>query len=328
MVSPSFSSSAELRFISSLSPSEQSPRLQSSHTWKSVFRFPNSSNKKLPQATSSLTLDSQIHPASPYGGSHSTPAAPVPSLTPASCTFDQRSSYNSSNTQSSDSNTGIPSRGRHVSSPHRNHSHVPYQHTLLPTEGLAVASTPGRAQPHTKLEKQRITLSKSTGSPRGKDTTGRVLPSSSPHAPALPPSRSRNVIPLSPKAMSASASRFIRRVASAPNAKGLFASNSRSPAMTKNGFLAPGEVIPPVPPLASSSEKGADSLETSSSSSSKGLNGLLAPPVTTPPLPGSDQSISLLESPTKVAFRRTYSSNSIKVRQVIIIVTDLFHYFI
>jgi protein-serine/threonine kinase len=106
----------------------------------------------------------------------------------------------------------------------------------------------------------------------------------------------------------------------------LFASNSRSPAMTKNGFLAPGQAIPPVPPLAPSSEKGADSLETLSSSSSKGINGLLAPPATAPVLSVRDQSVSTHESPSKVAFRRTYSSNSIKVRQVIIIVNYSFHY--
>ncbi|XP_006460178.1 hypothetical protein AGABI2DRAFT_68563 [Agaricus bisporus var. bisporus H97] len=117
--------------------------------------------------------------------------------------------------------------------------------------------------------------------------------------------------------MSASASRFIRRVASAPNAKGLFSLNARLPATTKNGFLAPGEAIPPVPPLAASSEKGTDSLETLSSSSSKGINSLLAPPPTAPALSLQDRSTGMPESPSKAAFRRTYSSNSIKVRQVV-----------
>ncbi|KAF9452051.1 Pkinase-domain-containing protein [Macrolepiota fuliginosa MF-IS2] len=117
--------------------------------------------------------------------------------------------------------------------------------------------------------------------------------------------------------MGASASRFIRRVASAPNAKGLFFSSSRSSATTKNGFLAPADVIPPVPSLApSSSEKGTDSLETLSSSSSKGLNGMLAPPATAPVLSVKDRPNGKNESPGKVAFKRTYSSNSIKVREV------------
>lgn len=116
--------------------------------------------------------------------------------------------------------------------------------------------------------------------------------------------------------MSASASRFIRRVASAPNAKGLFFAGSRSSATTKNGFLAPGDIIPPVPPLAPSSEKGTDSLETLSSSSSKGINGLLSPPATAPVLSVKDRPNGANETPGKVAFKRTYSSNSIKIREV------------
>ncbi|KAF7352929.1 AGC/RSK protein kinase [Mycena venus] len=133
---------------------------------------------------------------------------------------------------------------------------------------------------------------------------------------ALPPVQSTSRSgPLSPKAMGASATRFIRRVASAPNAKGLF-SGSKSSSTTKNGMLAPADPVPPLPNVMSSSmEQGTDSLETiSSGSSGRGRpmhqngrgNNLTTPRV----------SNGMLEGPGKVAFRRTYSSNSIKVRQV------------
>ncbi|KAF7331948.1 AGC/RSK protein kinase [Mycena kentingensis (nom. inval.)] len=127
-------------------------------------------------------------------------------------------------------------------------------------------------------------------------------------APALPHLPHHRPTPLSPKAMGASASRFIRRVASAPNAKGLFSSHRST---TRNGMLAPADPIPPLPNV-SSLEQGTDSLETLSSGSSRGRsqqgrgNTLVAPRV----------SNGMLEGPGKVAFRRTYSSNSIKVRQV------------
>lgn len=325
MTSPSFNSSTELGFLPSAHPTEshhQPLRTQSSHTWKSVFRFPNSSTKKLSSNASSLTLDTHLPPTPASGGVLGTPMTITPSLTPASFASDQRSSYNSSNTQSTDSNSAYPSRSRYTSSPQRVYvPTAPYQHPPLPSaEALSATGTLGRTRQHTKSEKQRIALSKSTGSPRGKGATGHPLQSSSSYAPQSTPSRSRTGIPLSPKAMGASASRFIRRVASAPNAKGLFFSNSRSSATTKNGFLAPEELIPPVPPLAPSSEKGTDSLETLSSSSSKGINGLLAPPATAPVLSVKDRPSGTNESPSKIAFRRTYSSNSIKVRQVNVII--------
>ena len=98
----------------------------------------------------------------------------------------------------------------------------------------------------------------------------------------------------SPKSVSATATRFIRRVASAPNAKGWFFSSSSaslSRSTRNNGFLSPADVpgldplqiqqqqqqlgqstkgtVPAVPPIPSSNtEKGPDSLETVSSSES------------------------------------------------------------
>ncbi|KAH8824730.1 Pkinase-domain-containing protein [Flagelloscypha sp. PMI_526] len=95
--------------------------------------------------------------------------------------------------------------------------------------------------------------------------------------------------PLSPKGMGASASRFLRRVASAPNAKGLFARGNGS-STVKNGMLAPGSIaVPPVPQSQSAS------LETT-----RIANGLS-------------------DGPGKQPFRRTYSSNSIKVSQVYLV---------
>ncbi|KAH7887924.1 Pkinase-domain-containing protein [Phlebopus sp. FC_14] len=114
--------------------------------------------------------------------------------------------------------------------------------------------------------------------------------------------------------MGASATRLIRRVASAPNAKHLFASSSRSAAPTRNGLLAPVEIVPPVPGAPSSSlEHGGDSLETLSSGSSRGRSTrhdrYLGAPKTR-------IANTTADGPGKVAFRRTYSSNSIKVRSV------------
>ncbi|KAF8138170.1 Pkinase-domain-containing protein [Boletus edulis] len=116
--------------------------------------------------------------------------------------------------------------------------------------------------------------------------------------------------------MGASATRFIRRVASAPNAKHLFLSGSRSAAPTKNGLLAPAEVIPSVPSGPSSiSEYGDDSLETisSGSSTSRSMKRERYPGHGTPKTRIANPAS---EGPGKVAFRRTYSSNSIKVRSV------------
>ncbi|KAJ3566017.1 hypothetical protein NP233_g7273 [Leucocoprinus birnbaumii] len=320
MASPSINASSDFAFLSSPPLPQDSHhssfRSQNSHTWKSVFRFPNGSSKKLSSNASSMASDTMPPPVSVPGGALNTSAA-IPSLTPASFASDQRSSYNSSTTQSTDSSPPN-SRSRYTSSPHRSFAPAPPHHnqSAPSTEALSSASALGRTRPHTKSEKQRIALSKSTGSPRGKGAPGHPLQSStSSSIPPSTPSRSRTGIP-SPKAMSASASRFIRRVASAPNAKGLFFANSRSSATTKNGFLAPGEIIPPVPPLAPSSEKGTDSLETLSSSSSKGVNALLSPPATAPVLSVKDRPNGTNETPGKLAFKRTYSSNSIKIREV------------
>lgn len=125
----------------------------------------------------------------------------------------------------------------------------------------------------------------------------------------------------------ASAAKFLRRVASAPNAKGILSSPAveHSP-IVKNGFLAPVQPVPPVP-VSPSGEQGTNSLETASSKSS-------APAAAALPQKSAggtrqhraltassvqkhrDAVNGLGEPPGRVAFRRTYSSNSIKVRSV------------
>ena len=135
-----------------------------------------------------------------------------------------------------------------------------------------------------------------------------------------------------------SATRFIRRVASAPNTKGLFAlGSSRSTSaitVTKNGLLSPG--IPPVPPKQGPQDQGHNSLETSSSGSSNhhtpaqnGSTGITRPKPTRANSAGAGLVLTSAKSkermagtnlghdaPGRVAFRRTYSSHSIKVRSV------------
>ena len=310
MASPSLNTPSDLGFL----PSPTSPQRAQSSSWKSVFRFPSASSKRIPSNATSLTFDTLSPPPLVPGRGTSIPATAIPTLSPASLISDPRSSYNSSTTQSTDSSPP-DSRSRFMSSPHRVFAPAIAQHNHpVPSVGaLSSTGSPANARPHIKSEKQRIALSKSTGSPRGKGTPVHPLQTSTSYIPSPTPLRSRAGIPLNPKAM---ASRFIRRVASAPNAKGLFFAGLRSPATTKNGFLAPGDTIPPVPPLSPSYEKGTDSLETLSSSSSRGVNGLLSPPATASVLSMKDRPNGAKESPGKVAFKRTYSSNSIKVREV------------
>ncbi|KAI0301787.1 kinase-like domain-containing protein [Multifurca ochricompacta] len=148
-------------------------------------------------------------------------------------------------------------------------------------------------------------------------TATTTVPSSYFPDPPLPTPGSR---PRASRSMSATASRLIRRVASAPNAKGLFSLGSRQSAIaTKNGLLAPSAIVPEVVPgggvLTSTptSGDGTSSIETISSASSSNR----APrTLSTPALPKVAENDSSVRGPGKAAFRRTYSSNSIKVKSV------------
>ncbi|KAJ3485356.1 hypothetical protein NLI96_g5022 [Meripilus lineatus] len=235
--------------------------------------------------------------------------SPIRTLTPGSImSTDQRSSYNSSNTLSSDSINGanrrlpmrVPSSPSYFSSiPGEVHPVADHEHDKA------------RSKSKSKSDKQR-NLGQSHKVPH---TANASQMSFNQQGPSTPSSRTG---PLSPKAISAGASRFIRRVASAPNAKGLFSlgSHRSSTISTKNGLLSPGDPLPPIP----HADQGADSLETVSSSSSRGqpprqarANSAVSTGKTKERLP---TSLSAPEGPGKVAFRRTYSNHSIKVKQV------------
>jgi protein-serine/threonine kinase len=84
--------------------------------------------------------------------------------------------------------------------------------------------------------------------------------------------------------------------------------------------LAPVESFPPIPSISSSLEQGNDSLDTISSESSRGYGNpqrRVSPPKTAPLPRDRERLKSAPALPDRgIAFRRTYSSNSIKVRQV------------
>lgn len=298
----------------------------SSPAWKSLLRLGNGSSRKLSTNGSAngshvLTLDTGAlasSPASPISGQQ------VVLTTPTSFVSGHRSSHtNSSNTQSTDSR-GDPQ------------AHTPHRNTSVPALSASVSSavttpsasasesvsaSPVRTRDTSKAEKQR-----GLGRSRNKAPKSAHPDSASPNFSTSPPP-SRGNGPLSPKAVGATATRFIRRVASAPNAKGLFSLGGRSTsvhgATTKNGLLAPAEAVPPLPVAggAGTSDQGTASIDTTSSTSSRGRP---ARPASAPRQPNSSKGLkakdrvtaNAIDGPGKVAFRRTYSSNSIKVRSV------------
>ncbi|KAF9263570.1 Pkinase-domain-containing protein [Marasmius fiardii PR-910] len=266
-------------------------------------------------------------------------------MTPVTPSWEQGSSYYSnSNSNSTASSTdsaggggsvGTPSQttpARSISSSRLNPVAGSGNRLLAQrsVDALNQVSPPPPQRQRTKSEKQRPSSARRVFSNTTKFNQPHPSPltvnpgfltadpsiSSFPQHPQSPSTSRPN--PLSPKFVSASASRFIRRVASAPNAKGLFSKSnqhhnhphlpqipSQQQATTKNGLLAAPDSLGMHPPLPSSME-GADSLETDSSgdygsSPRKGAGGKGK-------LPNSGIG--------KVAFRRTYSSNSIKIREV------------
>ncbi|KAG5637057.1 hypothetical protein H0H81_005969 [Sphagnurus paluster] len=310
MSSPSFHSTSNFdATVQQLFTPQPSPR-SSSNAWKSVFRLPNTSSKKISANSPQLAVDTSIAPNTTHTNTN-TPTV-TPSLTPSSYLSDQRSSYNSSNTQSSDSNVGRTP----FSAGAPNRSYPPYRQAPKSTDALSTGPSTTKSRTHSKSERQRMNLSRNPNAPRGKPLT--TNPSQTSFASPTTPSKSRGNGALSPRSMGASASRFIRRVASAPNAKGLFSLGTRSTSTTKNGMLAPADIVPPMPPLGSNSleHSGGDSLETMSSGSSRDPSSRSTTVVGSSPSTKARVSSGLAEGPGKIAFRRTYSSNSIKVRQV------------
>ncbi|EIM88225.1 Pkinase-domain-containing protein [Stereum hirsutum FP-91666 SS1] len=173
-----------------------------------------------------------------------------------------------------------------------------------------MAAPQPQSRTRTKSEKAGQTIKVQRDPPASASTSGFPRPA--------PATTSRSGGPLSPRSVGASATRFIRRVASAPNAKGLFNLKQGSASTTKNGFLAPSNAMTPVPggglPTTVASEAGNNSIETVSSTSSRG--GQAPRYLSTSALSKVSEGASSLQGPGKVAFRRTYSSNSIKVKSV------------
>ena len=279
-------STDNLRGIRSGSSTPTSP-------WKSMFRIGSQSSRKLPSngISSSFTLNTNL--------SSTTPSTPNQPLTPASLISpSQRDSSNSSDNSTDSNNEKVPATPP---------DHTPPSVLVSPSPD---ASFDAKHRSRSKSDKRRLTSREGHSPPA---TATATVPSS--YFP--PPSSGQR--PRPSRSMSATASRLIRRVASAPNAKGLFNLGSRqSSVATKNGLLAPAGTASAVPrggilTSHSASGDGTSSIETVSSASSSSR----APrAVSTPALPKVSENDSPVRGANKVAFRRTYSSNSIKVKTV------------
>ena len=189
--------------------------------WKSMFRIGSQSSRRLTSngISSSLTLDTSF--------SSQSLQTPNLILTPASLIPpSQRDSSNSSN-NSTDSNNE-----KALATPP---DHVASSILVSPSPD---ASFDAKHRSKSKSEKQHLMTRDPHGPPA---TTTATVPSS--YFPEPSPSSSQRA--RTSRSMGATASRLIRRVASAPNAKGLFNLGSRQSTMvTKNGLLAPAAMAP------------------------------------------------------------------------------------
>jgi protein-serine/threonine kinase len=295
--------------------------------WKSIFRIPSS--KKL-NGGNLLTVDDR--PLS-YSSSQTVESSlEVPQNTHRN-TSANRSSYTSSQSRSTDSD---PQRQLpQLSYPTPLPSDSP---TSSPTVQFPITSADGSGEQPAPMRPPRR---EKTRSFLGRKLSFNTKPTSSPQHQYLqpagagqgtvkPPVRSGTTgVSISPKPTStkASAAKFLRRVASAPNAKGILSSSGAGclPSV-KNGFLAPVESVPPLPG-SPNGEQGTDSLETASSKSFAPAVGTAAQKsgggtrqhraLTASSVQKHRDAVNGLgEPPGRTAFRRTYSSNSIKVRSV------------
>ena len=293
--------------------------------WKSIFRMP--SLKRL-NGGSLLTVDDD-RPLSYSPSQTVVSSLEVPQTTHIN-TSANRSSYTSSQSTDSDPQRQLPKLP--YPTPLSSDSPISSPTVQFPTT-LANGSP---EQPVPRLlprkEKTRSFLGRKLSF-----TTRSLLPSQHHHQQPVvanygavkPPVRTgtTGVSNSQKPSTKASATKFLRRVASAPNAKGILSSpgGGHSPTV-KNGFLAPEQPVPPLPG-SPSGEQGTDSLEMAPSKSSaiattaasqKNSGGtrqhraLTASSVQR----HRDAVNGLGEPPGRAAFRRTYSSNSIKVRSV------------
>ena len=292
------------------------PPTPSTPSWKSILRLASPSSKRSTRS-SMLLVDTNIQNQHPV-------------LTPSSVNSVE-ARFSSNSTSSTTQSSGSISNPTSMSSrpPPSSGSVTPAYSTsqlwspdTQPPPPLNKKSSKSRLKP--KSDKQRSLL--------GRDRSQNHLhPEDAVQPIPIEQTRSANL------PFQKSASRFIRRVASAPNTKGLFALGSRSTSaitVTKNGLLSPG--VPPVPGKQGTSDHGHNSLETSSSGSSNHhtpaqsvINGASRPKPTRANSAGAGIVLTSAKSkermagtnlghdvPGRVAFRRTYSSHSIKVRSV------------
>ncbi|KAJ1310892.1 hypothetical protein OPQ81_009407 [Rhizoctonia solani] len=225
--------------------------------------------------------------------------------TPAS--NDDRYSYNSSETRSSDSQGGTRNRtqGRRPTRASQTPSTSPCVSRSTSSQALKSSA---QSQNGSKPDKFR-SLGRSSSKPATANSSQQSI--------TIPTSPGTKHAPLSPRSMGASASRFIRRVASAPNAKNMFSINTSSKSTTRNGLLSPGldPSIPPVPSFLSGSEKTPGSPDSSPPSSRSFVNRASRAMSTS----GKQKHLSPNDKANNMGraqFRRTYSSNSIKIRSV------------
>lgn len=309
-------------------------------SWRNIFKA-SSKKSSRPQTVvdprQHLTLETHHDDYIATFDIHAESNAIHPPLTPASS---NRYSYNSSDTRSSDSNGGGGGRQNASSfglagdttrsnSPTHINPSVSSQSILSvrsrsQLNPAAVSSSrgkkPGKSQP-SHQHRDQAPASSSQQSLKINNGNGNTLSS-----------RGNLMGPLSPRSMSASASRFIRRVASAPSTKYLFAKDARqSPAHGgfKNGFLSPSSErhMPPPPPVPETPTRHRHSPPRYPFDQYNRLADNTNPPPS-PKLSSRsrahttqfNKSTPILESPPapppqRITPRRTYSSNSIKVSQ-------------
>ncbi|KAH7344448.1 Pkinase-domain-containing protein [Rhizoctonia solani] len=224
-------------------------------------------------------------------------------MTPAS--NDDRYSYNSSETRSSDSQGGTRKARSRPTRASQTPSTSPCVSRSTSSQALKSSA---QSQNGSKPDKYR-----SLG--RFESASKPTTANSSQQSITIPTSPSTKHAPLSPRSMGATASRFIRRVASAPNAKNMFSINTSAKSTTRNGLLSPGfdSSIPPVPFL-SGSEKTPGSPDSSPPSRSFANRASRAMSAS-----GKHKHLSPNDKANdmgRAQFRRTYSSNSIKIRSV------------
>lgn len=316
----------------------------SSSGWRSMFRIgkdPNGLKKvavraattpvNLNDSSLSLAIETQfgehgVDPSTPTFSAH-TDATPLSGtltpLTPVST--DGRYSLNSATTSSDGSlprNGSLAGVAQHVPTPLNDSSQL-ISPAPSAVHSFASQTTPASSPSRNQAKTDRY---KFLGRNSSKTQLSQsAISTQNPYFPPTPPPHVRRPTEgMSPKAeKSNAASRFIRRVASAPNAKGLFSASRSNNLTTKNGLLAPSEPVPPLPTGAipssmspASSEKGMSSMETSSSRSSKSPPARQGRALSTASAGKADAKAAVAAAPGRAPFRRTYSSNSIKIGSV------------